>query len=190
MASPISKSTNIPVRPTRPSPWLRLASVLIALHLLAVFVAPWSAPPSSPLSGTLALWLRPYLDVAFLNHGYKFFAPDPGPTHMVRYELELADGSTKGGVFPNLKEQRPRLLYHRHMMLSERLDGPPEVEWTQAYARSYAQHLLKEHAAKSVTLYLVTHALPYPDQVTKGLKLDDPTLYRERKLLTLAGDSL
>jgi hypothetical protein len=189
MKAPAQALTNDSPEPARPSLWLRLASVLIALHLAAVIVAPLSAPPSSPLAGWLAQGFRPYLDAAFLNHGYKFFAPDPGPTHLVRYELELADGTQRKGVFPNLTEQRPRLLYHRHMMLSERLDGPPQFDWVQAYSKSYAQHLLKRHEAKSVTLHLVTHALPYPTQVTGGMKLDDPSLYQERKLLTLSGDA-
>lgn len=165
--------------------WHILASVLILLHLTAVWVAPFSAPPSSPLSGTLQRFFRPYQDAAFLNHGYKFFAPDPGPTHLVRYELVLADGSKKTGVFPNLKEQWPRLLYHRHMMLSEHLEGPPAMTWLPAYGKSYAQHLLAEHDAESVTLYMVTHLLAYPDQVRRGMKLDDRSLYQERQLLTL-----
>ena len=35
---------------------------------------------------------RPYLEAAYLDHGYAFFAPDPGPSHLVRYELEFDDG--------------------------------------------------------------------------------------------------
>lgn len=165
--------------------WHMVASLLILLHLMAIWVAPFSVPPSSPLAQGLASLFRPYVEGAFLNHGYKFFAPDPGPTHLVRYELELADGSKRGGTFPNLKEQQPRLLYHRHMMLSERLEGPPEAYWIAPYSRSYAQHLLETHHARRVTLYLVTHALPNPVQVQAGMKLNDPSLYRERELLVL-----
>ena len=165
--------------------WRLVASALILLHITAVWVAPFSVPPSSPLAQQIASWFRPYLEAAFLNHGYKFFAPDPGPTHLVRYELKLPDGQTRRGVFPDLSQQRPRLLYHRHMMLSERLEGPPQAYWIPAFARSYAQHLLHEHQAQSVALYLVTHALPSPQQVQSGMKLDDPSLYRERELLVL-----
>jgi hypothetical protein len=168
--------------------WQIVTSVLILLHLTAVWVAPFSVPPSSPLAQTIAGWFRPYVEGAFLNHGYKFFAPDPGPTHLVRYELELADGTKQTGIFPNLKEQWPRLLYHRHMMLSERLDGPPQAYWIGDFSRSYAQHLLDERQARSVTLYLVTHALPSPTQVQAGMKLDDPSLYRERQLIALKRD--
>jgi hypothetical protein len=171
----------------RASGWQILASVLILLHVVAVWVAPFSATmPPSPLAVTLRSVFRSYEDAAFLNHGYKFFAPDPGPTHLVRYEIELSDGTQKSGVFPNLKEQWPRLLYHRHMMLSERLQGPPQMTpLIQEYSKSYARHLLKEHDAESVTLYLVTHLLPELEQVQRGMKLDNPSLYREQKLLTL-----
>jgi hypothetical protein len=113
-----------------------VASLLILLHVMAVWIAPFSVPPSSPLAQQLATWFRPYLEAAYLNHGYKFFAPDPGPTHLVRYELQLPGGETKTGTFPNLAEQRPRLLYHRHMMLSERLDGPPQTYWISTGPRA------------------------------------------------------
>jgi hypothetical protein len=182
-----STAQDKPSRSARPqvTRWHIVASVLILLHVTAVWIAPFSVPPSSPLSQRVASWFRPYLEGAFLNHGYKFFAPDPGPTHLVRYELQLADGGKKTGTFPNLSEQRPRLLYHRHMMLSERLDGPPQAYWIPAFSRSYAKHLLEEHNAEKVTLYLVTHALPSPQDVQGGMKLNDPRLYRERELVVL-----
>lgn len=108
-----------------------IVSVLLALHVFALFVAPWSMPPpASELSGVLAAWLRPYLHAAFIYHGYRFFAPNPGPSHIVQYELTFADGATERGQFPDLKQHWPRLLYHRHFMLSETIyqvtDLPPE----------------------------------------------------------------
>lgn len=168
--------------------WHVAASLLILLHMTAVWIAPFSVPPSSPLAQRIAAWFRPYVEAAFLNHGYKFFAPDPGPTHLVRYELQLAGGETQTGTFPDLAQQRPRLLYHRHMMLSERLDGPPQAYWISAFSRSYAQHLLQTHNAQSVTLFLVTHALPSPQDVQSGMQLSDPRLYREREILVLKRD--
>jgi hypothetical protein len=66
----------------------------------------------------------------YLNHGYAFFAPDPGPNHLVDYKVEFADGRPAvSGRFPDLSKERPRLLYHRHFMLSEALNSrfaPPE----------------------------------------------------------------
>jgi hypothetical protein len=100
-------------------------SAALVFHLLAVFVAPFSfasrvGSGASPLADGLMLVFRPYIDPLFLNHGYFFFAPNPGETHLVRYRLEFADGREPVvGVFPNLQEEWPRLLYHRHFMLSE-----------------------------------------------------------------------
>jgi hypothetical protein len=66
----------------------------------------------------------------YLDHGYFFFAPNPGPTHLVRYKVEFADGREPiEDEFPNLKAERPRLLYHRHFMMAEALTNmyvPPE----------------------------------------------------------------
>jgi hypothetical protein len=99
-----------------------IASVLLALHVLALFVAPWSMPPpASQLAGEFASVFQPYLNAVFIYHGYRFFAPDPGASHIVQYELTFADGRQEKGQFPDLKQHWPRLLYHRHFMLSEML---------------------------------------------------------------------
>jgi hypothetical protein len=110
------------------SPAVRwIVSGLLLLHLTAVFVAPFafacSTPSaSSPFADGLMRCFRPYVDLLYLNHGYAFFAPNPGPSHLVRYRIDFADNRPSlEGVFPDLKTQRPRLLYHRHFMLAERL---------------------------------------------------------------------
>jgi hypothetical protein len=70
------------------------------------------------------------LHAAFIYHGYRFFAPNPGASHIVQYELEFADGRKEQGQFPDLQQHWPRLLYHRHFMLSETIyqatGMPPE----------------------------------------------------------------
>lgn len=117
----------------------RIASVLIALHIAAVFVAPFAfacRTPSgaSPFADGLMGWFRPYIDLMYLNHGYAFFAPDPGPSHLVRYRITFNDDRPPiEGIFPDLRTQRPRLLYHRHFMISTMLqdlfipaEPPPE----------------------------------------------------------------
>ncbi|HVC94617.1 MAG TPA: hypothetical protein VND64_13040 [Pirellulales bacterium] len=187
--------------PMRWSPRVRaLVSMLVALHVVALLVGPLSVPDSI-MGRFLGRFYRPYLEVAYLNHGYKFFGPDPGPSHLVRYELELADGNRLKGVFPDRGEHWPRLLYHRHFMLSEFImalsePGDPRLPWEKqplserqrAYSRSYARHLLDKHEANRVTLYFVEHLIPSPQEVLDGMKLDDPGLYRTRKLGTYAAD--
>lgn len=160
-----------------------IVSILLAFHVLAVFVAPWSVEPSSLLSSYFWRFYQPYLQAGFLNHGYRFFAPEPGPSHLVRYELDWNDGTQVEGIFPNLQQHRPRLLYHRHFMMSEFLNSaPPDSEWERAYAQSYANHLLNLHGADRVTLYLRRHLIVAPEDVLAGQQLDDPRLFEERRM--------
>src|SRR5262249_44997980 len=57
-------------------------SLLLIIHLAALVVGPSSVEPSSYLSVQTWQVFRPYLDAAYLNHGYHFFAPEPGPSHL------------------------------------------------------------------------------------------------------------
>lgn len=185
----------------------RVISGVILLHLVGVVAGPLAAPPSSELFSKLWDKMQWYVEPMFLNHGYRFFGPDPGPSHLVEWEVELPDGSTLKGDFPNLNDQQPRLFYHRHFMLSERLQAFPDTRqspgalWMagaigglstegglidlpgdpaiNALARSYARHLYHKHGAKRVRLTLVRHLIPEPDWVVRdGMKLNDPELYR------------
>ncbi len=166
--------------------WRAVISVLVCLHVAAVFSAPYALPPTPAIATRMWEFFQPYLQACYLNHGYAFFSPDPGPSHLVRYELELSDGKTIEGIFPNLEEHQPRLLYHRHFMMSEFLTtAPRDSEGRRAYLHSYAEHLLHKHNAEKVTLYFVTHLLPGPLQVNDGMRLDDPSLYEEQREITL-----
>ncbi len=120
-----------------PNFWLKLAaSALLAVHVTAVFIGPFafacnsSGPDPSPFAEAVYRCFRPYLSALYLNHGYSFFAPDPGPAHLVDYRVEFGDGREPiTGRFPNLKLQRPRLLYHRYFMIAESLNNrfvPPD----------------------------------------------------------------
>ncbi len=117
--------------------------------------------------------LEPYLDIAYLNHGYNFFAPDPGPSLLIRYRIETADGQTREGIFPDLQTQWPRLRYHRHFMLSSHsLDVLPGTA-----PNAFAKHLLRVHQGRRVTLELLRHRLLSPQEVLAGKPLDDPDTY-------------
>jgi hypothetical protein len=180
-----------------------LATVLILLHLAAVVLAPLAVEPSglSRLWQAVATPFWPYIQAADLNHGYRFFGPEPGPSHLIRYHLEMPDGTTRDDVFPNLKEEQPRLLYHRYFMLTEHLEGlyeqqmgprpggPPglpedspqrrEAERVyRAMVRSYADELLRRTGAARVHMELIEHDMPSPEESLQGMRLDDPSLYR------------
>ena len=166
------------------------ARAVIALHLLAVFVGPWAMPPhGSQLARSVASWIDPYIQAACLGNGYRFFAPEPSPGHLVRYEVETTDGRQVEGFFPNWTTERPRLLYHRYFMMSEFLNtvmsNPNAATQAEKYANSYATHLLRQYNAKSVKLYVRQHRLPSMDDVRGGMKLDDPSLYEEKLVIDL-----
>jgi hypothetical protein len=123
------------------SPRVRLlVSVWLLLHLAAVFLPPMHFATqvgdggSSPATDAVIGKLRWYIGPLYLDHGYFFFAPNPGPNHLVRYRVEFDDDRPAiEATFPDLKTHWPRLLYHRHFMLSEALhnsftppDPPPE----------------------------------------------------------------
>ncbi len=100
----------------------RLFSVALLAWLVVLILGPLSNPVGSEhLTKPLAEKVSPLHRLLFMGHGYRFFAPDPGPSHLVEFELTLADGTKKEGVFPDAQGPMtfPRLNYHRWFMLSE-----------------------------------------------------------------------
>ena len=53
---------------------------------------------------------------------------------------------------------------------------------SEAYASSYAHHLRSSLGAKEVRLYIRTRRIPTPQEVERGMKLDDPALLSEELL--------
>ena len=107
-----------------PRPWslpIRIAVLtLLMLYLSIVVLAPMTNPAGAPeLTTPVAKAVSPVHQALYLNHGYRFFAPDPGPSHSLIYEIETADGQKTKGHFPDRENTSPRLLYHRWFMLSE-----------------------------------------------------------------------
>jgi hypothetical protein len=162
--------------------WLRVvASLAIGMYLLAVVLPPLAGPPpSSALANRLIQPFRPLVGGLSLGHGYRFFAPDPGPGHSIRWTVTLPDGTTRSGSIPDREADWPRLLYHRRFMLPEKLaglvplpDAPADIrqeakrEW-QPLVKDIAAHLLRREAGARVTLELVEHYLPTPEEVAEG----------------------
>lgn len=174
--------------------WKIVVSALLAFHVFAVFLFPMAAASSgSPSIGPTADWLRPYAAGLYLDHGYAFFAPNPGPSHLVEYRLEFDDGRPPiVGRLPDLKQHWPRLWYHRHFMLAEHLNAayappqpPPEASpeelerWRLArnhyerHVRAFQEHLLDAYDADRVTLVRLEHLIPSPNAFAEGKRLDD-----------------
>jgi hypothetical protein len=164
-----SRPPGLSLHATWPNWKKALVSGLLAFHVLAVFVAPFAfacnaGGSSSPFADAIAGALRPYIVALYLDHGYFFFAPNPGPSRLVDYEITFADGrpSVKGR-FPNVATERPRLLYHRHFMLSEALSNrfvpptpPPEPSpppLTASGAERIGYQLAKTEHERAVTTW-------------------------------------
>lgn len=181
-----------------------LLSAIILVQLLAVVAEPFrfftrSTRGTSPAADPARIALSPYIEFAYLNHGYFFFAPEPGPSHVIDGNLTLESGKKATVRFPDRNAQWPRLLYHRHFMLSENLHQlwvPPlendlvegdEIllrEWRAERARyeairdSMQQHLAAKFKATEVTIDRVEHRLPSSDEVLlQRLRLNDKQLY-------------
>jgi len=158
-----------------------IVSAVVGLYLLVVVVPPLAGPPpSSGLARTMLQPLRPLVGSLHLGHGYRFFAPDPGPGHSIRWTATLPDGSERTGLIPDRTADWPRLLYHRRFMVSEKIaaqvpppDAPEEVRdearrtWVPL-VKGVARRLLDDHDGEQVQLTLVQHFLPGPEEVLAG----------------------
>jgi hypothetical protein len=163
-----------------------LASVVLAVYLAAIVLPPLAGPPpASRLANVLIQPLRPLIGGLSLGHGYRFFAPDPGPGHSIRWTIRLDDGSTRSGSIPDAAADWPRLLYHRRFMISEKIaarvpptDAPPAVreearrDWLPL-VKGVARNLLRVHGGGQVELAMVEHYLPAPEEVSGGRQGSD-----------------
>lgn len=183
--------------------WKWWLSGLLVLHLLAIVAEPFqfftrSPRGTSPAADVIRNGLSPYVEFAYLNHGYFFFAPEPGPSHLLECKLKFEDGREAKLRFPDLDAQWPRLLYHRHFMLAEFLHqlhvpSPPTDasmdpqlfrDWKRDRQRferirdSMSEHLKQRYGAMKVEITRLEHRLPSSDEVLeRGLPLDAPELY-------------
>lgn len=212
MSQRVLASSPAPAAEGLPRRWRCALSLVILLHVTAVFLAPFTfastpAPgvsEGSPAALSLMRWFHPYIEAMFLQHGYAFFAPDPGPSHLFRVRLEYDDGrATEELTFPDLRRHRPRLLYHRHFMLSERLVvgyvpavAPPTsndnvddvLRWRRSRENyetyyhtlrdSYLNHLRHQYGADRASLIRVEHRLTGVDESRLGgRRINDPDGY-------------
>ena len=158
-----------------------MASLAILTYLAAVIIAPLSGPPpATDLSQAILQPFRPLLGGLYLGHGYRFFAPDPGPGHSLRWTITRPDGTTLAGTTPDAERDWPRLLYHRRFMVAEKIaplvpppDAPAEIR-AQARAdwlplvKGVAGNLLRTHGGDRISLEMVEHYLPGPTEVAEG----------------------
>jgi len=196
-------------RPALPRRRRLLISVLLIGHLMAVALPPLAFQTSGPIGASPAVNtalapVRGYGEFLYLNRGYAFFAPDPGPSHLFQVALfdpERPDAAPRETLYPNHEIGWPRLLYHRHFMLAEFLEEiyqppgpPPELvredplaaeQWKvfreryEAVRGSVVDHVKSRHPGKRVALRRLEHVIP--DLITyqsESIRLDDLRLYQ------------
>lgn len=167
-----------------PKPVQAVVSLWLIWHLAAVVIAAASVPPSSTSVQSAWRLFAPYLQSLNLNHGFHYFAPNPGASSLIAWTAERADGSSDSGRFPDVATQ-PRLLYHRYFMLSENLGSLPERYRTELI-RSYGRHLCRIQAADQVSLSRIVHLIPNVDYVRQGGGLQAAESYAEEPLETVS----
>ncbi|GIW99427.1 MAG: hypothetical protein KatS3mg111_2760 [Pirellulaceae bacterium] len=187
------------------APRLRVfLSLAVMAHLIAVVAEPlrfFTRSPRgvSPVANAAREWLAPYVEFAYLSHGYFFFAPEPGPSHLIDFHLVFEDGEAAVVRYPDRHAQWPRLLYHRHFMLTENLNQlwvppwqevspPPAAEILDSWKRdrqryelvrdSLARHVAWKFDADVVAVERIEHILPSDGQVfQERMALQDKRLY-------------
>ena len=116
-----------------------LLNVWIGFHLLAVFLPGAAMAPSSELARTSYFAVSGYLQAIFMDHGYHFFGPDPGSSTLLGFVAKTSNGEQRRGFYPH-KGIYPRLLYHRHFMLTEAIPqiATGDQNLYQKMVRAYA----------------------------------------------------
>lgn len=155
-----------------------IVSVFVSLHLLAVFSAPFAMPqPSSELSVGIDQVTGPYTSALYMRHGYRFFAPDPGPSHLLRYEVVSSDGElVVEGRFPDKTVHVPRLMYHRFFMISEHfwglgVLGEPTDNQSQIDDLNRAVNYLRENGLVDQADWLASSIPASPDKDLEGKRI-------------------
>ncbi len=172
-----------------PSRMVRLfVSMALLLHVGVLFLYPLANSRTSTSVKAIAQspYLRWYADPLYLNQGYGFFAPDPGPGMLVEYEVFDDSGEIiTEGTFPDAERLWPRLRYHRYKMLADQLqhpDGEPRMTYV---LERFARHLVRQHEGQRASIRSISHELVlHGDWLgdeslgLAGKPIDDKSLYR------------
>ncbi|MFM7160201.1 MAG: hypothetical protein ACKO3P_07505 [Planctomycetaceae bacterium] len=164
--------------------WVRcLVSSILLFHLAGLLVAPATVEPCPRVFQQIYPLFGWWLQLLNMNQGNHFFAPDPGPSTLVEYQLATADGTLIRGRIPDRATQ-PRLLYHRHFMLTESLGNTPEADRRdrRLIARAMARELLRQYQGRSIELTQLTHEIITPEESRAGVPLDVADSYLPRPL--------
>jgi len=171
-----------------------IASIALLLHVVVLFLYPLANSRTSTTVREIAQspLLRWYPDIMYLNHGYGFFGPDPGPGILLEYEVRDNAGEiVSEGKFPDADRIWPRLRYHRYKMLADQIESiqfdPNIAEQRKRFMlERYARQLIRQHGGDSATVTQILHEivplevwLGNEEQGVEGKPLDDKSTYKQ-----------
>ena len=81
-------------------------NIWLVFHMAAIIVAPAAVSPSSDLIQSVWNLFQPYLEILYLNHGYHFFAPEPGDSTLLAFEAERPMGRSSVAGSPTARSCR------------------------------------------------------------------------------------
>ena len=162
-------------------------NVWLCVHLVGIFITPATVGASSRTSRAIWEYVGPYLQLVYLNHGFHYFSPEPGGSNLLEYTLVFPGGREVTETVPN-RDIAPRLLYHRHFMLTEVLGNSDESQ-QRKLAFTYARQLTRKYGAESAKLTLVRHELSRMPRIRAGGQLTDEDLYTRQDLGTFRAAS-
>ncbi len=152
-------------------------NLAVVLHFSAILAAAGSVGPTPDYVRAIWEFFHPYLQLLSLNQGYNFFAPEPGPTNILDFEVTRGDGTVVRSRLPD-HTKYPRLLYQRHLLLTEHIGIAP-IDDPRAYYRSYARHVCKKYGGSKVRVIRLFHYPLTMEMVKSGGRLDDPLSFEE-----------
>lgn len=152
-----------------------LVNLWLVFHLVAIATSPAPMPPASPLLVDAANVALPYNKALFLDHGYHYFAPDPGSSTLISYRIERPGDVPIKGRFPDTAIF-PRLKYHRYFMLAENVWVFPE-DTQDEFFEAYARHFSNKHDADTISLTVLSHNPSSIPRIRAGGKLSDPETF-------------
>lgn len=161
----------------------RLVSLVLVYHLAGLLVGPATVEPCPRVFQQIYPLFGGWLQLLNMNQGNHFFAPDPGASTLVQYRISTKAGGVIEGRIPD-RATWPRLLYHRHFMLTESLGNTPETELRERrlICRAMARELLRQHDGLAVELTQLTHEIITLEESRAGVPLEVPDSYVPRPL--------
>lgn len=162
--------------------WVRrFSSGFLLFHVAAIIIAPASVEPTSPMWMGGWKFVKPYVQTLYLDQGWNFFSPEPGPSTLISYRATTSDGQVVERRLPS-KSVWPRLLYHREFMITSYM-GYQSDELQFDLCEGYIDHIEAKHDAAEVAFTKHTHLLPTFKHIETGGTLDHEELWEHEDFI-------